>query len=139
MPEPTIELELTGAGAGGCAGGLGTAVAARVRGTTPVLTRILLQHLAHPSQGGDQNKTCPGSPPSEGWSRVAGPGWVLGGQRSGQLRFSGALELRLRRGESAVRKPGPQKMALANPSALESAIATLSHGKHRSAGAPGIG
>jgi transposase InsO family protein len=59
---------------------------------------------------------------------------ALGLARSSVFRWAA----RLRRGEPAVRKPGPQKLVFANPAALEGAIATLSHGKHRSAGAPAL-
>ena len=59
---------------------------------------------------------------------------ALGLARSSVFRWAA----RLRRGEPAVRKPGPQKLALTEPAALNMAIAKLQHGKRRSAGAPAL-
>jgi len=59
---------------------------------------------------------------------------ALGLARSSVFRWVG----RLRRGEPAVRKPGPQKLALTESQALHTAIAELHHGRLRSAGAPAL-
>ena len=59
---------------------------------------------------------------------------ALGLKRSSVFRWAG----RLRRGEPAVRKPGPQKLALSDPQPLNTAIAELHHRRQRSAGAPAL-
>lgn len=59
---------------------------------------------------------------------------ALGLTHTSFFRWAG----RLRRGEPAVRKPGPPKRALANPQSLNTAIAELRHGRRRSAGAPAL-
>jgi len=59
---------------------------------------------------------------------------ALGLKRSSVFRWAG----RLRRGEPAVHKPGPQKLALSDPQTLNTAIAGLHHGRRRSAGAPAL-
>ena len=59
---------------------------------------------------------------------------ALGLTRSSVFRWAG----RLRRGEPAVRQPGPPKLALPDPQLLNTAIAELHHGRRRSAGAPAL-
>jgi len=59
---------------------------------------------------------------------------ALGLARSSVFRWAD----RLRRGEPAVHKPGPQKLALTDPRALNQAITELHHGRQRSAGAPAL-
>jgi len=59
---------------------------------------------------------------------------ALGLTRSSVFLWAG----RLRRGEPAVRTPGPQKRVLADPQMLNTAITELHHGRRRSTGAPAL-
>ena len=59
---------------------------------------------------------------------------ALGLSRSSVRRWTG----RLGQGQPAIRKPGEPKAALANPAAMDAAIAGLHHGARRSPGAPAL-